>query len=628
MRTENISIVTWGGVGALLLLLGGLAYLLIGCDTVFKVRVPPKCPEGQVAVGDVCAPRYVNYYPCDCVCEAVSADQTFALAARVRVTADVNVRTADASGNIDVSDGGILGVAPTGRQGTITDGPKTADVGGGPEPFWKVDFDNTGTDGWVVQRLLAVLAPVLSKTLEVCVPPTINKNLKDALDPPDATAVANDCSTRVPPHVGEITHHDFTSDTQCTCGVTQPLPATNWDDSCDLGCPDPSGVCLQTGTDPEQPTPDGLTTALFTTTTVCEVTGTADVHVGDDSATTSARGLVQFHGRPCAPEQSCQVGVSYQFTFGDITIPVAFHKDPKFVDLSVAGASEPGALQLVPFGPTFHTGTLPVGTTLNSARGRSEGDPNALVMVGRNGRAVEVDADWVAKICQLAGALEDGSIVDDDGNTVTLRLSVSVGGHIINQPPHADAGPDQTVQCTSPQGATVNLSAAGSTDADNNIVAYVWRRGSETGPPLADPLFSPTVTTTQSLGDTTYYVRVVDSNFSVDSDSVKVSVVDTTAPTISCNAPSTIFPSDVPESPKQGLSFKATATDTCDIAPQVVITSFQCTKPASCKVGIQGDTITIFDSGGVGDVISWQAQATDRSGNTAQKSCQVSVVKK
>jgi hypothetical protein len=45
-------------------------------------------------------------------------------------------------------------------------------------------------------------------------------------------------------------------------------------------------------------------------------------------------------------------------------------------------------------------------------------------------------------------------------------------------------------------------------------------------------------------------------------------------------------------------------------------------------VRIQGDTITILDSGGVGDTISWTVAANDGAGNAGQKTCQVNVVKK
>jgi hypothetical protein len=49
-------------------------------------------------------------------------------------------------------------------------------------------------------------------------------------------------------------------------------------------------------------------------------------------------------------------------------------------------------------------------------------------------------------------------------------------------------------------------------------------------------------------------------------------------------------------------------------------------KTESCVVEVAGDTITILDSGGVDDHITWTISATDSSGNTAQLVCEVLVV--
>jgi len=100
---------------------------------------------------------------------------------------------------------------------------------------------------------------------------------------------------------------------------------------------------------------------------------------------------------------------------------------------------------------------------------------------------------------------------------------------------------------------------------------------------------------------------------------------------IDCNAPETIFAPDAP------ISFTATATNTDD----VVITGFDCLrvtkkgkdvdKKESCVVAIDpSDTITILDSGGVGNQITWTVEATDAAGNVIniEEPCQVEVVKK
>ena len=84
------------------------------------------------------------------------------------------------------------------------------------------------------------------------------------------------------------------------------------------------------------------------------------------------------------------------------------------------------------------------------------------------------------------------------------------------------------------------------------------------------------------------------------------------------------------------MSFTATATDTCSATPPpVVIDNVQCQllKPNgtlqvsnSCKVTTQGGTITIANTGGVNNIIQWQAHATDGAGNATTQQCQVSMV--
>src|SRR6185436_18907676 len=102
--------------------------------------------------------------------------------------------------------------------------------------------------------------------------------------------------------------------------------------------------------------------------TLCEVAGTATMTVGGKSPKTQPQvsGFVQIHGRPC-PGQACQVGVSYQLAAGNIEFDsgTIFASDPKFVDLKLSGASEPGAVNLgVLLG--FNIGGLPAGAALTS----------------------------------------------------------------------------------------------------------------------------------------------------------------------------------------------------------------------------------------------------------------------
>jgi hypothetical protein len=135
-----------------------------------------------------------------------------------------------------------------------------------------------------------------------------------------------------------------------------------------------------------------------------------------------------------------------------------------------------------------------------------------------------------------------------------------------------------------------------------------------------------------ALNCTGYPVWSDNSNDLADLDYFTDQVsLDATPPQVFCNTPANIIPPDAP------ISFTATATDTCDASPDVVVTGFDCfkftkkgkriDKTESCQVSISGDSVTINDSGGVNDTIEWTVEATDGSGNMSTTTCLVLVVK-
>jgi hypothetical protein len=94
-----------------------------------------------------------------------------------------------------------------------------------------------------------------------------------------------------------------------------------------------------------------------------------------------------------------------------------------------------------------------------------------------------------------------------------------------NLPPVADAGPDQAaVEATGPDGAPVSLDGTGSTDAEGDSLSYAWTEG---GACLASGA-SPEVTL--SLGAHALRLDVSDGAGGASSDTVEVTVLDTTVP--------------------------------------------------------------------------------------------------
>ncbi len=123
---------------------------------------------------------------------------------------------------------------------------------------------------------------------------------------------------------------------------------------------------------------------------------------------------------------------------------------------------------------------------------------------------------------------DDGSWDGTDWGDTTLCTAwalLTLEKIVPNLPPVADAGPDQTVEQTSHAGAQVTLDGSGSTDdglVQPLTYTWTWDGSSATG-------VSPSVTF--PLGTTTVTLTVDDGEFT-DSDTVDITVEDTTNPVI------------------------------------------------------------------------------------------------
>src|SRR5262249_14144008 len=186
-----------------------------------------------------------------------------------------------------------------------------------------------------------------------------------------------------------------------------------------------------------------------------------------------------------------------------------------------------------------------------SARGVRDGQQGALAATNADAINVDVRFGSVGPLCALSGAVvgsvdpeikrcvKGGNICssnadcasDDTCSQVSasdLLLGLSVSGHIVNQPPSADAGTAQVVECP----AAVVLDGSASSDLDSNIALYSWRRGSRTGDEVG---FDAVSNVQQGLGTETYVLRVIDAFAQTDEDTTTATVVDTTAPQLSCS---------------------------------------------------------------------------------------------
>ncbi len=125
-----------------------------------------------------------------------------------------------------------------------------------------------------------------------------------------------------------------------------------------------------------------------------------------------------------------------------------------------------------------------------------------------------------------------------DGNRTT-RLDVT---KIVAEPPVANAGPDQVVQCTGNSSAQVTLDGAASTDPNNDIVLNEWFE--HYGTPdqvLLDR--GKSVEVVLPLGEHVITLRVTDATGLTSTDEVVVKVVDTLPPVVDVSlTPSRLWP--------------------------------------------------------------------------------------
>lgn len=412
-----------------------------------------------------------------------------------------------------------------------------------------------------------------------------------------------------------------------------------------------------------------LGSALFGRRSACDVDesqSTVTVQLVDDdgdsiSRTPHARGSVEFLGTPC-PGGTCDVGMTYRLHINDITIE-NFFGDNTFSQLSGVGESLPtGKATLDASG----AGAFGFGATLNSARGHHNEGDQTTALLAPNADPISVGlGGWQAGgVCTLQGNLvgtanprhvcsegptpgktctspaDCGTCGDHPcactplSNSVTMTANVR--GVLVNQPPTAVAGPDQTVECNDTGRALFSLDASDTDDPDNNVAFFGWFRGSRTGDLVGTV---PKIVLEQAVNDTIpYFFKVIDKSGQHDEATTEISVVDTTPPTIASVVVSRtrLWPPDHRLVP---VSVSVSVFDICDAAPTCRIISVSSNEPID-GLG-DGDTapdwvitgdltvdLRAERSGtGTGRVYTITVQCTDSSGNSATKAVPVRVPK-
>jgi hypothetical protein len=500
--------------------------------------------------------------------------------------------------------------------------------------------------------------------LPVCVPPQSNPNTGGStqLDP------MLDCAGRVQPTVQGISDACPGYPARCTC--IPEVDSLRFSDVCDADCVEDQVESDCSDFDPVAGNVSAtnamggqkiclanspLASALYGRRTTCAVSGTAHVEIEGESADPSAAGILQFLGDPC-PGQSCAVGMEYRLDIGSVTFGNVFGS-ATFADLAGLGESLADAVL-----SSAGAGTFGADECALSARGVRDGDQRALVAT--NNDVINVNVNWgsMAPTCALNGSLvgsadpelkrcesagpdadkvcaDDSECTDDAGcsdgdcncesvGSSELLVGLNVAGDILNQPPTADAGLDQTVECPAPG----VLDASASSDLDSNIALFSWLRGSRSGGEVG---FEEVSTVEQGLGTQNYVLRVIDAFGQADEDTTAVTVVDTTPPLLSCAVAVPVLDKNRHTMANVGLTGRA--RDACEGELPVMVSVFGdeddesptgdgTFSPDGQEIALETLRLRQERQGnGDGRVYLTLVEATDSSGNRGINCCTVVV---
>ena len=207
-------------------------------------------------------------------------------------------------------------------------------------------------------------------------------------------------------------------------------------------------------------------------------------------------------------------------------------------------------------------------------------------------------------------------VVENAGVSTTVAVTV-----LANRSPLAVAGPDLTVECSSPAGTAVVLNGGVSVDPDGDPLTFTWSGpfGSTTG---------STPTVTLPLGASTIQLTVDDGRGGSSSDTLDVTVRDSTAPV---PGPATASPSSLwpPNHKMVAVTVQASAQDACTAAPSCAIQKVTANEPIDGAVEITGPLTVRLRAerlgGGSGRVYTIEISCRDAARNAATTTATVTV---
>lgn len=175
-----------------------------------------------------------------------------------------------------------------------------------------------------------------------------------------------------------------------------------------------------------------------------------------------------------------------------------------------------------------------------------------------------------------------------------LLDSATTSPYVPENPPVANAGPDQRVECSSQNGTPVTLDGSASQAPSGGVLVYQWAGPFPEGGGKVSGV-RPTVTL--PLGLSTITLRVNDGIVDSYPDTVVVNVVDTIPPVISATlSPNSLWPANHTMQP---IRATVIATDICT-PPTVALTFITSSEPDDAKGNGDGNTTNDIQGAAIG----------------------------
>ena len=388
----------------------------------------------------------------------------------------------------------------------------------------------------------------------------------------DASTVAKECAQPCEPTVGcRVPNWETCNFVSIPTAEEMPSP---WPEAgkppCNEGYVSTTPFCRLPDQDPPALDAGGYLAVNYSRRTAGTVNATlssARAEIAGEVVTTPVRGEFDLLGEPCV---GCPLSFAVRLEAGPLRV----------------GSRSIDRIQL-----SGGTGTRPVLAT-NAA-----GDATVAPGVFSGTQVLQIDGvpGYLAganlgtlflNVDREAGAFLLSGDVAFQGSDASYAYRLDVVGSIINHPPVADAGDDQSLECTSIDGALVHLTGdVHDRDGYGDLRQVVWLRGDMSAPEdigrFVDNWYTTTVLT--PLGRNPFTLHVSDSHMQEHWDTTHVDVIDTTPPVLTefaYRGPACLWaPNHDYVVLRVDRDFDGMIEDACDPAPQLKIMAAGSSQP-------------------------------------------------